>query len=71
MSAIVVLGEHPRVDGFVLARARVVAAEGPDEVRAAWDGLPPDAVVVLTPAAAAALRGVPAPARRLRVVMPA
>ncbi len=65
------LGEHPRVDGFVLAGARVVPADGPDEVRTAWAALPPDAVVVLTPAAADAVASEPVPARCLRVVMPA
>ena len=70
MSAIVVLGEPPRVDGFVLSGVDVVVAEGAEAVRRAWDDLAEDAVVILTPAAAVALDGVAAPLRRLRVVMP-
>ena len=65
-----VLGEPPRVEGFVLSGVEVVVAEGSKAVHEAWDTLPEDAVVILTPAAAVALEGVEAPLRRLRVVMP-
>lgn len=52
MSRIVVFGEPPRVDGWALGGALVVAATGADEVRRAWDGLPADIeVVVVTPGA--------------------
>jgi vacuolar-type H+-ATPase subunit F/Vma7 len=53
VSRIAVVGEPPRVDGWVLAGALVVGATGGDEVRRAWSGLPDDVeVVVVTPAAA-------------------
>ena len=71
MSRIVVLGEEPRIEGFSLAGADVVVATGADQVRAEWAGLGDDVgVVVLTPAAEAALDGEPSPPRLLRVVMP-
>lgn len=58
MSRVVALGEQARVEGFALAAVEVVPAEGPDGVRAAWRALPQDvAVVLLTPAAEAALSG--------------
>jgi vacuolar-type H+-ATPase subunit F/Vma7 len=51
-----VLGEHPRVDGFALAGALVMAADGPEVVREAWGRLPADTgLVIVTPAAAEAL----------------
>ncbi|HET7487197.1 MAG TPA: hypothetical protein VFJ85_04665 [Acidimicrobiales bacterium] len=50
---VAVLGGSPRVDGWALAGAVVVPAEGPDAVRRAWDALPDDvAVVMVTPEAA-------------------
>jgi vacuolar-type H+-ATPase subunit F/Vma7 len=53
MSRIAVLGESPRVDGWALAGATVLAAEGSDAVTRAWEALPGDvAVVVLSPQAA-------------------
>ena len=64
------LGEPPRVEGFVLSGVEVVVAEGTKAVHEAWDTLPEDAVVILTPAAADALEDSEAPFRRLRVVMP-
>ncbi|MGZ4682594.1 MAG: hypothetical protein ACXWCM_13920 [Acidimicrobiales bacterium] len=70
MSSIVVLGEHPRIDGFALSGVELVSVDGPDAVRRAWERLPDDGIVILTPAAAAALEGVEGPLRRLRVVMP-
>jgi hypothetical protein len=55
---VAVLGERPLVEGFALAGALVVAAGTAEEVRAGWRALPPDvALVVVTPAAAAALDG--------------
>jgi vacuolar-type H+-ATPase subunit F/Vma7 len=56
MQRIAALGEEVRVQGYALAGAVVIAADGPEAVRSAWRTLPEDiAVVVLTPAAAAAL----------------
>jgi vacuolar-type H+-ATPase subunit F/Vma7 len=56
VSRLAVIGEETLVRGFGLAGAVVLPADGPDAVRAAWQGLPGDvAVVILTPAAAAAL----------------
>jgi len=56
MSRIVVLGEPPVVDVWVLAGALVVTAAGDESVRRAWDALPADVeVVVTTPVAAGAL----------------
>lgn len=73
MARVAALGEQVRIAGFALAGALTVPAETPDAVRAAWDGLPPDVVlVVLTPAAARALaaRLADASAERLTAVMP-
>ena len=48
---VAVLGERILAEGWALAGARVLAAETPTEVRAAWAALPTDvAVVLLTPA---------------------
>ena len=56
MGGVVVLGEAVRAAGFALAGATVIAAEDAAAVRDAWAALPGGtAVVVLTPAAAAAL----------------
>lgn len=74
MGAIAAIGSRPRVQGFALAGALVVAAETPDAVRSAWDGLDTDVVlVILTPSAAAALAGRldDLSATRLTAVMPA
>ncbi|WP_141585785.1 hypothetical protein [Actinomadura sp. WMMA1423] len=69
---IAVLGERARVEGYGLGGALVSPADGPAEVRSAWESLDDRvAVVVLTPAAAAVLED--APRRRpgtLTVVMP-
>jgi vacuolar-type H+-ATPase subunit F/Vma7 len=71
MSRVFVVGEEVRVAGFALAGASIVPAEGADAVRRAWQALPADVeVVILTPAAAAALEDAPAPPTRLRLVMP-
>jgi vacuolar-type H+-ATPase subunit F/Vma7 len=67
---IAAIGERVRVQGFRLAGALVFDAEEPTAVRAAWNGLPMDvAVVVLTPASAAALDGDLDATNRLTVVM--
>lgn len=69
MSRIAVLGEPPRVSGWLLAGALIVTAVGPDDVRRAWEALPDDVeIVVLTPAAAEALE--PTGDHRMRVVLP-
>jgi vacuolar-type H+-ATPase subunit F/Vma7 len=57
MSGVVVLGEEQRTQGFALAAAEVAVAEGPEQVRDAWERLPDDvAVLLLTPMAWSALR---------------
>jgi len=59
---VVALGSAPAVDGFALGGAEPVHAEDDDEVRRCWDALPAEvALVILTPAADAALRGRAAP----------
>jgi vacuolar-type H+-ATPase subunit F/Vma7 len=64
VSRIAVLGEAVQVDAFALAGALVAVAERPDDVRAAWASLPEDVgLVLLTPAAAAALPDERIPAR--------
>ncbi|WP_208106760.1 hypothetical protein [Streptomyces sp. GC420] len=55
-SVAVALGERTRVAALVPAGVAALSAETPHAVRAAWDALPPDvSLVILTPAAAAAL----------------
>jgi vacuolar-type H+-ATPase subunit F/Vma7 len=72
MSEIAVIGERPLVAGFGMAGARVHPARSPAEVEAAWGALPPSvSIVILTAAAADALREVPRqPGAPLTVVMP-
>ncbi|MFG1949264.1 hypothetical protein [Nonomuraea sp. NPDC048826] len=67
MGRIAVLGERARVADFGLAGALTLPAGNLEEVRRAWETLPPDVlVVVLTPMAARAL----GPVRgRLTVIM--
>jgi len=56
MGRVAAIGEAVRVQGLRLAGVQVLPGEEPAEVRASWAALPDDvAVVVLTPAAAAAL----------------
>jgi RNase P/RNase MRP subunit p30 len=51
-----VLGEYVRLQGYALAGALAIVAESPEQVRRAWSDLESDVeLVVLTPAAAAAL----------------
>ncbi|MFI1200807.1 hypothetical protein K2224_38500 (plasmid) [Streptomyces sp. BHT-5-2] len=72
MGVVVAIGERARTAGFALAGAQVGPADDPDRVRAFWRELPADAaLVVLTPAAAAALGPeVLDAAEPLTVVMP-
>ncbi|WPP27959.1 hypothetical protein [Streptomyces sp. CL7] len=68
------IGEPSRVGGLALAGAVVLVADGPEAVRRAWRDLPEGVdLVILTSAAAEALRSGPAaPAGRrpLTAVMP-
>lgn len=68
MFTVAAIGERVRVAGFALVGVQVQVAETATEVRAAWDALAPEVgVVLLTPAAAAALpagRPMVAPAGR-------
>ena len=69
MSRIAVLGDPPRVDGWVLSGALVVPAADRDEVERAWEALPDDVeVVVVTPGVARQLAG--RVGERLVVVLP-
>lgn len=68
---IAVIGERSRTEGFALAGALTRDADSPESVRSAWASLPDEvAVVVLTPAAAKALREQLDDPARLPVVMP-
>jgi len=70
MTNIAALGESHRVEGFALAGASVIVAADAEAVRDAWARLADDIeVVVLTPAAAAAI-GSSLPPRPLTVVLP-
>ena len=56
VGTVAVIGEEAVVRGFGLAGALVLPAADPAAARAAWSALPADVdVVILTPAAAAAL----------------
>ncbi len=56
MGRVAVLGESVRVQGYALAGALPIVAESPEEIKEAWSNLARDVeLVVLTPAAAAAL----------------
>ena len=56
-SNIVAIGEPERVRGFAFAGVQVAATEDPQAVRVAWRALAPEAaLVILTPAAHAALQ---------------
>lgn len=56
MTHLAAIGERRRVTGLATAGVVVLPAEDPETVRAAWRGLPADVgLVILTPAAAAAL----------------
>jgi vacuolar-type H+-ATPase subunit F/Vma7 len=71
MSRIAALGRWTELAGYALAGIDVVDAPAPDEVRAAWNGLPDDvAVVLLTAEARRALPDPLLPAERLWAVLP-
>jgi vacuolar-type H+-ATPase subunit F/Vma7 len=74
VAGVAAIGAADLVAGFGLAGARVLPAEDPESVLAAWRGLPPDtAVVVLSEAAAGALHAelaARAPGAPLTVVLP-
>lgn len=71
MGTVVVVGEPALVQGYALAGAMVTAAEGPAEVRQAWQHLPPGvSLVILTAAAAAALTDELRSGAPLTAVMP-
>jgi vacuolar-type H+-ATPase subunit F/Vma7 len=69
---VAVIGELERVAAYALAGAAVLAAPDGASAQRQWASLAKGvAVVVLTPAAAAAVAGLPAPHRDLlTVVMP-
>jgi vacuolar-type H+-ATPase subunit F/Vma7 len=70
MGTVAVIGEEALVRGFGLAGAAVLPASGPEQVQSAWHSLAADvSLVILTPAAAAAL-GRPDPAGPLVAVLP-
>lgn len=54
MATVAVIGSDALVCGYRLAGVAVLVAETPQEVRAAWRQVPPDAAVVILTAAAAA-----------------
>ncbi len=72
MGEVAAIGSADLVAGFGLAGARVCAVDDAESARAAWQELPPTvAVVILTAAAATALREHrTAPRAPLSVVMP-
>ncbi len=73
MTGIVAIGEQEQLRGFALAGVEVAVADDPAGARAAWAALPPEvALVILTPAAHAALAASELDRRgqRLWVVMP-
>jgi len=71
MPTVAVIGERAVVRWWSLAGAVVAGADDADQVRAAWRALDSDvAVVVLTPAAAAALGDEPGRGGPLTVVSP-
>ena len=54
MPTAAVIGEALRVEGYALAGAVVRPAESQDEVHAAWQSLPPDTILLIMTAIAAA-----------------
>ncbi|WP_258572631.1 hypothetical protein [Streptomyces sp. KM273126] len=74
MGRVAALGERNRVAGLALAGAVVLLADDPDAVRRLWRSLPDGIdLVILTPAAAEALRPdlvAPGGRRPLTAVMP-
>lgn len=57
MGTVAVIADPLQGQGFALAGALVLPAPDADAVRAAWDRLPPDVVLVLLSAAAAEALG--------------
>lgn len=56
MMQVAAIGERVRVLGLVSAGVTVYPADDPEAVRAAWHGMSPEVgLVIVTPAAAAAL----------------
>lgn len=56
MGRVAILGAQALIQGYPLAGACPLVAENAEQARAQWKRLPPDVlVVILTPAAAAAL----------------
>jgi len=71
MRRMAVLGEPAVIRGWGLAGLLVVAASDDEQARAAWPGLPPDVgLVILTAAAAKALRAEIDAGDRLVAVLP-
>lgn len=72
METVAVLGERPLIQGFALAGGLPLVADTPDRVRQQWENLPAGVrIVLLTPAAAAALSPArDAPDAPMTVVMP-
>ena len=70
MGLVVALGEPAHVQGFALAGAALARADDPESVRGAWSELGDEvSVVILSRAAADALRDRRDHERILRVVM--
>ena len=66
------IGEPALVAGYAMAGATTMPAQGPDEVRRAWESLPSGTTLaILSAAAAAALDGRLSDADALTAVMPA
>jgi vacuolar-type H+-ATPase subunit F/Vma7 len=71
IGTVAAIGTDVAVQGFGLAGALILAADGPDEVRAAWRSLPADvAVVILTREAATAVPDLAGVGLPLAVVVP-
>jgi vacuolar-type H+-ATPase subunit F/Vma7 len=72
VGAVVLIGEPALVAGYAMAGATTMSAQGPDEVRRAWEGLPSGTtLVILTAAAADALGDRLSEGDPLTAVMPA
>ena len=72
MSRIVAIGEEALLAGYALAGVELIAADGPDRAREAWDQLGDDVgLVLLAPAARRALSEMLHRPGLLWVVLPA
>jgi vacuolar-type H+-ATPase subunit F/Vma7 len=67
---IAALGEWARIRGFALAGVQTLAAQDPEAVRAAWDALDGDVIVVILTTSAADALGEKAWRGPLTVVLP-